>query len=48
MISSTKNEEIWSGIDERVMQWQKRKSRRKPEISLGLRKFRNPNEIFAM
>ena len=27
MISSTKNEKIWSGIDERVMQWQKEETR---------------------
>ena len=42
-------------IDERMMQWQNRQSRRNAEfslsiakISLGLRKFRNPSEIFAM
>ena len=48
MISLTKNEEIWSGIDERVMQWQNRQSRRKPGISLGLRKFRRDYENFAI
>ena len=51
MISSTKNEEIWSGIDERVMQWKKEETRnlaRIAKMSQGLRKFHNPSEIFAM
>ena len=57
MISSLKYEEMWSGIDEKEMQWQSRSSRGKPGISLciakisqGLRKFRNYSleKIFAM
>ena len=52
MISSTKNEEMSSGNDEKEKQ---RQSRRQTEFSLciakisqGLRKFRNHSENFAM
>ena len=55
MISSPKNEEMWSGINEKKMEWQSRSSRGKPGISLciakisqGLRKFRNHSENFAI
>ena len=52
MISSTKNEDMSSGNDEKEMQ---RQSRRQTgfslciaKISQGLRKFRNHNENFAI
>ena len=54
MISSTKNEEMSSGIDEKEMQRQSRRQQRQARFSLciakilqGLRKFRKDCENFA-
>ena len=55
MISSTKNEEMSSGNDEKEMQRQSRRQQMQTRFSLciakvlqGLQKFRNHSEIFAI
>ena len=55
VISSTKNEEMSNGIDEKEMQRQSRRQQRQAKFSLciaqisqGLRKFRNHSENFAI
>ena len=48
VISSTKNEEMSSGVDEKEMQRQSRRQQAKPDFLYALRKFRNHSEIFAM
>ena len=55
MFSSTKNEEMSSGNDEKEKQRQNRRQQRQTEFSLsiaknlqGLRKFRNHSENFAI
>ena len=54
MISSTKNEDISSGIDEKEMQWQSRRLQGQTRFSLciakisqGLQKFHKDCENFA-
>ena len=47
MISSTKNEEMCSGIDEKKMQWKAGAAEANQEFRYALRKFHRDCENFA-
>ena len=48
VISSTKNEEMSSGVDEKEMQRQSKRQQAKPDFRYALRKFRNHSENFTI